>query len=60
LKENILKFKNYDLIITTVNLPYTYDNIIKISPTFTSFEKFKLTELRYMSSKLSYLFLQLA
>ena len=45
LKENILKFKNYDLIITTVNLPYAYDNIIKISPTFTSFEKFKLTEL---------------
>jgi len=45
LREDILEYKNYDLIITTVNLPYSYKNIIKISPTFTSFEKIKLTEL---------------
>lgn len=45
LRDNILEYKNYDLIITTVNLPYAYDNIIKISPKFTSFEKIKLTEL---------------
>jgi len=45
LRNNYKKYKEYDLIITTVNLPYKEENIIKISPILTNFEKTKLMKM---------------
>lgn len=45
LRENFNKYLKYDLIISTVNLPYKDKKIIKISPKLTEFESIKLIKM---------------